>query len=679
MSFEALFKPNGIAVVGSAGEGKLANILINRLLDAGSKKVFAVNPKSMNVKEAQGYSKLTDIPENIDMVIIASPASTVKAVMEEAGEKGVKAAVIITSGFGETGNKNGEKEVMQVAKKYGIRCIGPNCAGLANTYANLAATLETVPPKGSIAIVSQSGAIGGSFMAISADDGVGISKFVSYGNGADLSAIELIRYLKTDDETKVIALYLESVSDGREFMEAVKEVSAVKPVVIVKSGRTATGQRATLSHTGSMAGSDNIFDAALKQCGAIRVDTLSDLFELCKGFSLLPEAKGRELSVVTNSGGPGVMSTDRAETMKLNVSEPDEEIKSQLREFLPPHAGLRNPVDLTVEGTGEEYSKALEITLTKYDMAIAIYVGTPYLKAMPVAEGIVRAYKKAKKPVAAVLQVGIDLKESLDYLRENGVPCFSSGELAVTVLSKMADYEKQKSESDNAPCLTKIVSERKLFNDTNRLLEYEAMTMLSENGINPPPFRFSTSEEDAVKSANEIGFPIVMKVVSPLIIHKSDVGGVILKIQNDEEARIAFNRLYEVAKQNGNDFRGVIMYPMLKPGREVILGLTNDISFGPVIAFGMGGIYTEVLKDITFRIAPVSVKEAHKMIKEIKTYPVLSGVRGQKSVDMDELAKAISAFSELPFKYTDIAEGDLNPVFAYEDGVTVVDARILGK
>lgn len=679
-NFEAMFSPKGVAVYGSAAPGKLANVLVHRIVEGGLRDVYAINPKGLGVEDLgiPGFTTIADVEEPVDMAVIAAPAKTVAGVMEECGKKGVKAAVIISSGFSEAGNAQGEEEVIRIAKKYGIRCVGPNCAGLVNTHANLVATLETMPPKGSISMVSQSGAIGGSFMALSAADGVGIAKFLSYGNGADLTAIDLLKYLKDDPETKVVAIYVESVKDGREFMDTIREVAAVKPVVIVKSGRSSFGQRAAMSHTGSMAGADNVFDAAIKQCGAIRANTLKEMFEICKGFSLMPDMKGRKVAVITNSGGPGVMSTDKAEAEKLDIPVSSEALKEELASFLPPFAGMKNPIDLTVEGTGEQYELAIKAALKEMDAALVIYVGTPYLKSMPCAEGIVNASKSCGKPIAVMMQVGTDVEESIRYLRENQVPCYELGENAMTVFSRMAlYYEKNRVQDTTGSCFYKVEAGGKLFDaDRDRLLEPEAMELLCKNAIPVPPHAFVKNKEEAMEKAQQVGFPLVMKIVSPQIIHKSDCGGVILPIQTAEEAGAAFEKLAVIGE--GKDFKGALMVPMLKQGREVIFGLTRDPQFGPVVAFGMGGIYTEVLKDISLRIAPISKETAMEMIKELKTYPILAGVRGQKSVDMEKLADALVSFSKLPFVYPDLKEADLNPVFLYEDSLCAIDARVLG-
>lgn len=673
MSYEALFYPRGVAVYGSAAPGKLANILIQRLLDGGIETIFAINPKGQGVGTVEGFAKLADVPAPVDLAVIASPAFTVADVMEECGKAGVKAAAIITSGFSEAGNTEGEKAVLDVAEKYGIRFVGPNCAGVINTHSKLLATLETRPPKGNVAIVSQSGAVGGVIMSMAGEQGVGISKFVSFGNGLDLDVTDFMDWLREDSETAVIAMYLETVRYGRAFMKSLARLASVKPVVVVKSGRTATGQRAALSHTGSMAGADSIFDAALYQCGALRVESLEDMFDLCKGFSYLPEIKHRKLAVVTNSGGPGVLATDKAEELDISVPEPSETLRAELSALLPSYAGVRNPIDLTVEGTGEQYEESIARSLTEYGSALAIYVGTPYLNALPIAQALVAAAKKTGKPVLSTLCVGSDMEEAQECLRKGGVPNFISGERAVKTIDGMARYFSLRGQcrepvAPAAPC--------KAIGLEGPMSEPEAMKLLEKSGIPVPPNALSKTRQEAALACKKIGFPAVMKVVSPDIVHKSDVGGVILNISSPEEAAIAFDRLEKVAE--GCRFLGTICYPMLKGGTEVILGLVKDPQFGPVVAFGLGGIYTEILKDVVFRVAPIDIEGANEMIRSIRMHVLLEGARGQKPADILALAQAIAAFSQLPFEYPEIKEADLNPVLVFEKGVKVIDARIIG-
>ena len=672
MVYNDLFYPQHVLVFGSAKPGKLAAVIGQRLLAGGMKQVSFVNPKGQAIAGAQGYTAVSDIPEPAQLAIIASPAPTVAANLEACGQAGIKAAAIITSGFSEAGNKEGEAEILAVARKYGLRFVGPNCAGLSNTHSNLIATLETQPPAGDIAMISQSGAVGGSLMAMAKEQGLGISKFISFGNGLDLNMLEFLDWMKTDEETKVVAIYLESVPNGRQFMQTMAELAKIKPVVVVKAGRSSAGQRAALSHTGSMAGVDVVCDAALKQCGAIRVDTLEDMFDVCRGFSALPPMQGRRLLVVTNSGGPGVMATDQAELSKLTMAEPSEAMKKSLYAFLPDYASTRNPIDLTVEGTGKEYEEATCTALADYDGALDLYIGTPYLAAVPIAQGIINAAQRSGKPVTAVLSVGNDIEGARRLLHDAGIPCYVSGERAVKVLEKLADYYAWREHGAYDPAVPEPCGEKL---PARTLLEPEAKDLLAQAGVPNVPYAFVHSAEEAARAGEQMGWPVVMKIVSPQILHKSDVGGVILHIDSAAAAKAAFAKLEAIGA--GKDFRGAIISPMRKGEHEVIIGLVRDPSFGPVVVFGLGGIYTEVLKDVVFRVAPVKLDEARVMVHSIRTHKLLEGARGSQPIDDTSLAQAIVAVSELPFRYPQVKELDLNPVFAGSGGAEAVDARVV--
>ncbi len=360
MTLHHLFYPRAVALIGSVAEGKVGYELLRQMLRGGYANAFVVNPKAQGSLGVAGYAGIAAIPSPVDLAVISSPAATVAGVLEECGHAGVKAAVIISSGFSEMGNRAGEAEIVEVAGRHGIRLVGPNCAGIINTAARLCPTMETLPPPGQVALISQSGALAGVVLGWAARDGLGISKFVSYGNRADVNEIDLLDYLAEDDETRVVGVYIETVSDGRGFMAAAAKCAARKPVIVIKAGRGTSGQRATLSHTGSLAGSDAVYDATLRQCGAIRVDSAEELFDLCRGFIGIPQGvRGRRIAIVTNSGGPSILAADRAEALSLDVAEPGPEIKAKLAAFLPPHAALKNPIDLTVEGTERGYREAL--------------------------------------------------------------------------------------------------------------------------------------------------------------------------------------------------------------------------------------------------------------------------------------------------------------------------------
>jgi len=671
MSLHSLFYPRGVAVVGSTSEGKIGWELIRKMLAGGYERIFAVNPKAQGAFDVPGYDAVTKIKRPVDMVVIVSPPSTVPSVLEDCGRAGVRAAVIITAGFSEVGNDAGEAEIRRVAEKHGVRFIGPNCAGLINTSHRLYPTLETHPPAGSVAVVAQSGAVGGVVMAWAKEFGLGVSKFVSYGNGADLNEIDFLRYLADDVETQVVALYIESASGGREFMQAVRECAARKPVVVIKAGRTQSGRRATLSHTGSLAGADAVYDAALRQCGAIRVHTIEEMFDLCKAFVHVPRLRGRRVAIVTNSGGPGVLATDRAEEVGLDVVEPGPATKEKLAEFLPAHCAFKNPIDLTVEGTEEGYRKTLLALAEEYDALLALNIATPYLDSLALARGVCDAAEQADTPIVAAFLPHQIVSEAVDYLQERSIPNFSTGERAVAALagmSKFASLQICKPASPNSP----IPQFPNL-----PTLEPEAMVWLRENDIPTPEFRFATDQKEAVRGCREIGYPVVMKVVSPEILHKSDVGGVIVNIGDDQAAMDAFEAIRRAAE--GYDLRGVIIYPLIRDAQEVLLGLSRDPQFGPVVAFGLGGIYTEVWRDVSLRVAPVNRAEAEQMIREIKSFPLLEGVRGQAGRDLDALADLLVKFSQLPFRYPGIGEVDLNPVFLLAEGLVVGDVRVIRR
>ncbi len=747
-----VFYPRGTAVIGSASEGKLGYELIRQMVEGGYEHVYAVNPRAEGALGAPGYDAVAKIERPVDLAVIASPAATVPAVLEDCGSAGVKAAAIITAGFSEIGNDEAERQVVRAAERVGVRFVGPNCAGIVNTAHSLYPTLETRPPRGSVAVVAQSGAVGGIVLAWAKAFGLGISKFVSYGNGADLNEIDLLHYLADDPETKVVALYIESTDDGRAFMEAVRACTRNKPVVVIKAGRTGAGQRATLSHTGSMAGADAVYDAALAQCGAIRVHTVEEMFDFCKAYSSLNahalskphtghgggQGPGRprdgrrlRIGIVTNSGGPGVLAADRAEEVGLDVVEPSAAVQEALRDFLPGHCALRNPIDLTVEGTGEWYRRTLESVLDEYDAAVAINVSTPYLDSVALARGVADAAASVDKPLVAAFLPEQIVADAVDYLEGRGVPNFATGERAVAALGLVDQVNRIPPQPPLPQDWDGGLRPRALPDD--EMLEPTAMAWLEENGIPVPEFRFvaacgaygasgacgersrtkrsrtkrsgtkrsqttgpskglpqrpsappppRSSAPPLLRSAvaeacREIGYPVAMKVVSPGILHKSDVGGVVLDVNGDDEAHDAFDALASTAR--GRGFRGVIIYPMIDDAQELLLGLSRDPQFGPVVVFGLGGIYTEVLRDIVLRVAPIDREQAADMVGQIKSFALLEGVRGEPRRDLEALVDVLVRFSQLPFLYPDISEVDLNPVFLFEQGrgLVVGDVRVI--
>ncbi|MFC2108379.1 acetate--CoA ligase family protein [Candidatus Bipolaricaulota bacterium] len=699
----ALFQPQAVAVVGSCSPGKIGNVLITQLLDGGFENVVAVNPKAQGTRGVPAVSSFAELPLGSpvpDLAMIASPAATVADVLEDAGAAGVKAAVIITAGFSESGKGREEQKLLSVAGRFDMRIVGPNCAGIVNTKHNLFPTLETRPPSGDVAFVSQSGALGGAVLSWAEEQGVGFSKFVSYGNAVDLTEVDFLDYLREDNETKVVALYIETVSDGRRFMEAARKLSAVKPLVVIKSGRSKSGERATQSHTGSMAGTDVVYEAALAQCGAIRVAGIEEMFDLCRGFVHLPRIHGKRVAVVTNSGGPGVLAVDAGDRAGLEIAAPSPDLRARLADRLPPVCSLTNPFDLTVQGTEDDYRVTLIDALSEYDAALAINVNTPYLDVAPLARGVVAAAQQTGKPIAASFVAGRPAKAALPILAEGGVPNFVTGERGVRVLAHLAAYTERVSRAKRA--LTGETSEgaarakRSPTGETSEDVspveamgaitkeklpwdrgptEPQAMDWLESLGIPVIPRLFARTADEAVRAARSFEGTVAMKVVSPRVVHKTDVGGVVLNLTSADEIEAAFLKMKGLKPSAG--FHGVLVSPMIEDPVEAIVGLSNNRQFGSVIAVGLGGIYTEIFKDLVVRVAPVSVDEAHGMIENLNGIEILRGARGSVLRDIHALAQLASDVSQLPFRFQGIAELDLNPVFLFERGCAAGDVRLI--
>ncbi|MFC2083144.1 acetate--CoA ligase family protein [Candidatus Bipolaricaulota bacterium] len=684
----ALFEPRSVAVVGSVGEGKIGRVLIEQLQDGGFTDIVAVNPRGLGtrgVSAASSFSELANANSLVDLAIIASPASTVANVIEDAGKAGVKAAVIITAGFSESGNASEEQALLRAARQSGIRLVGPNCAGIVNTKYNLFPTLETRPPSGEVAFISQSGALGGAVLSWAEEQGVGFSKFVSYGNAVDLTEVEFLDYLREDDETKVVALYIETISDGRRFMDAASKLAAVKPLLVIKSGRSESGGRATQSHTGSMAGSDAVYDAALAQCGAHRVSGIEEMFDLCRGFVHLPPVCGKRVAIVTNSGGPGVLAADACDRAGLEISSPSEDLRSRLEAKLQPFCSFANPFDLTVQATEEDYRDTLIDALTEYDAAIAINVNTPYLDVAPLARGVVSAARETGKPIAASFVAGHPAAAALPILREGNVPNFVTGERAARVLAALVLRSERATRAKRA--LTGeppegVSPDERLRTKTRERLpweqrptEPEAMDWLEGLCLPVIPRVFAQTADAAVQAARSFGRAVAMKIVSPMIIHKTNLGGVILNLLTDDDITAAFSKLQKLAPSGA--FHGCLITPMIESPVEAIVGLSKDRQFGPVVAVGLGGIYTEIFKDLVLRIAPVSADEAHQMIDRLVGSDILRGARGKALRDVSALAQLVSDVSQLPFRFAGIEELDLNPVFLFERGCAAGDVRLI--
>lgn len=680
-AFKALFSPESLAVVGSVKAGKIAHQILTQLSRGGFEgSLWAVNPKGEAPEELSGVQpvrSIADIPEAVDLAVVCAPAAAVADVLEEAGSRGIPVSVIITSGFGEIGHRREEQELFEIARRHGMRLIGPNCAGIMNPHYRLFASIEVRALPGSIAFVTQSGAVGGAVLAMAEDRGIGFSRFLSYGNRVDLGEEEILGYLESDPATKVIALYVESLQDGRSFMEAARRVSRSKPLVLIKAGRSKAGNRAASSHTGSFTGSDEVFQAMVRQTNTIRVAGIEEMLDLCQGFALLPELRGKKIAVVTNSGGPGILTTDRAEHLGLELPRPSEELRNRLYEFLPGHSSVSNPIDLTVEGTEEGYRRSLEVLLSsdEYDAAVTINVATPFLDSTGLARGIADAAATTGKAITAAFMAGRIVETGEAELRKRGIPIFPTGERAAAVLAAMSEYYRHRDLPESPRTGGKSVVRPPKPPLVSPVLMSGALDLLGNYGFSLPRYRFVPAGTPPSIEIEGLNYPLAMKVVSPSIAHKSDVGGVVLNINCIDELEGAFTLMEQ--KLADRDFRGVIIHEMIPQGAEIILGIKRDPTFGPVVVVGAGGIYTELLRDVSLRIAPVSAAEAEQQLRDLKTFKLLDGFRSAPKLAVEALARQVEFLSILVLEHPEIVEMDLNPLFVLEKEAVVGDVHIV--
>jgi acetate---CoA ligase (ADP-forming) len=639
------------------------------------------------------YRTVSDIPGEIDVAIITVPKELALAVAEECGVRGVRTLIVITAGFKEVGPAGLEREqqLLSIAQKYGMRMIGPNCLGVVSTAADVrmnATFAPIMPPAGPVSFMSQSGAMGVTILDYAAEYGIGIHHFVSVGNKADVSGNDLIQYWADDAATRVILMYLENFGNPRHFTRIAREVTKVKPIIAVKAGRTAAGARAASSHTGALAGLDSATDALLAQCGVIRVDTVGELFDLAMAFGHLPVPKGNRVAVVTNAGGPGIIITDACEARGLSVAELSEETQARLREHLPEEASVRNPVDMIASATPESYRIALEAVLSdpNIDAAIAAFVPPLRVRQQDVARSIVAAREAHPgKPMLAVLMGRAGLPEGRADLRDAGIPAYIFPESAARSLAAMYRYgewvkrpagEIRQFNVDHATVAEIIATAQEAGAD---YLERNAvLAILDAYGIPTLRAGGAASAAEAVEAARQIGLPVVLKIDSPDIVHKTDVGGVVLDLRTEADVRAAFDAMMKRIGEQMPEARldGVTVERYVKGGRETIIGVSHDPSFGPVVMFGLGGIYVEAVKDVTFRVQPVSDIDAQEMIRSIRGVKLLEGIRGEPPADMKILQETVQRISQLVGDHPAILEMDINPFVVFEKGGLVVDARI---
>jgi acetyl coenzyme A synthetase (ADP forming)-like protein len=683
------FYPRSIAVIGAAREeDKVGHSVLKNLLDANFQgELVPVNP---NADEILRLKTLHTV-KKVDLAVIVVPAKIVPAVLEESARVGVKAAIIISAGFRESGAQGAklEAQIQEISKKYGIRVVGPNCLGIMNTGANLNASFASeYPDKGGISLISQSGAICTSFLDWAANESLGFDKLVSVGNKVDVAEAELLDYIARDPSTRVVALYVEGIDNGREFMHISKEVSRLKPVIALKAGRTDMGAKAASSHTGALAGSDAAYDAAFKQSGILRVNSIDEFFDAAKAFSRCPIPKIPGVAIITNAGGPGVLASDASGECGVPLANFTKETIDALRNALPQESNVYNPIDILGDAKPRRYVATLEIILADQNVGGVILLLTPQAMTEPeeTANLINGLSLHTSKPIITSFIGGKELNKAREKLKRGSAANFDSPETAVRAARNLIKFREIATSSEREPTQLRSGQNRAAFlrlegvrsEGRTTLTEEEGKDVLRAYGIKAPREAVVTRRDKVIQAAREIGYPIVMKVSSPDIAHKTDVGGVITGISNDRAAKNAFDQIYANINKRMPQARigGVIIEEMVE-GEEVIVGVTCDPQFGPFITFGLGGLYVEVLKDVSHRLAPITVAEAKQMISEVKSYPILLGTRGRKALDINAVADTIVRVSQISQDFEEIQEIEINPLMVQENGCIAVDALVV--
>jgi acetyltransferase len=709
-NLNAIFSPRSVAVVGaSTTPGKVGHdIFANILKGQFTGTLYPVNPKAKSILSVRAYPSLSDIPDPVDLAILILPPELSLKAVQEASEKGVQGIVIVSAGFREVG-KAGldiENRIVSICRESKIRIVGPNCLGVINPLPNVslnASFSSRMPKPGNISFISQSGALCTAVLDFAAEKDFGFSKFISIGNKADVDELDLLNYLHQDMDTEVIMIYLEELRRGPEFIEQVKKITSgdrPTPILVIKSGTTAAGARAAASHTGSLAGSEAVYDAIFQQAGMMRVSTINELFDFAGVFAYRNESSlgkyrkkipmGNRVAIVTNAGGPGIVATDMTLTSGLRLAQFQKETLETLASHLPSTANLHNPVDIIGDASQDRYENALAAVIRDEGVDGALVILTPQsmTNALGTAEAVARIAKRTHKPILCCFMGIFDVSRGVQFLQENGIPVFRFPEDTAKAFGALYrfsnwlnrqhlalfsfDHDREKAASIIADCLAK---------GKNRIGELEGNEILKCYGFNVLPTRLAVSEDEAVRIAEDMGFPVVMKISSAQILHKSDANGVKVGMKNGEEVKSAFKEILQNAAAYDSKavIDGVIVQQFAPPGDEVILGLSRYPVFGPLLMFGFGGIFVEVLKDVAFRLAPIQRNEARRMIRSIKSIKLLEGFRGKPPGDITAIEKDMVRLSDLSVNHPEIMEMDINPLRVHGDGkgTTVADCRMV--
>ncbi len=690
---ESLLTPKSIAVVGaSATPGKVGHEVVANLQRSGFEgRIVPVNPKAKEILGLPCYPGIAEAGHAVDLCVIAVPTAAVLDSVRAAIEAGTRAFIVITAGFKEVGEEGlaREQALVELCRAHGARLMGPNCIGLIHTHHRLNASFSParVPP-GGISVISQSGALCVAILDWAASRGIGLGTVVSFGNKADLSEVDFLEALAEDPRTRVIAGYLESITDGDEFLRVAEQAAGVKPVVVLKAGVTQAGARAASSHTGSLAGADMAYGAAFHRAGLIRAERFDDLFDYAMAFAMQPLPAGRRIAVITNAGGPGIMAADALESKGLTVAALAEETQEKLRAALPAAAAVGNPVDVIGDAAPDRYVEAFRILQEDPGVDAVLVLVTPQNMTEPLrlAEAL-HAANAGTKPLLAAFMGGHEIEAATRRLQELDIPNYPSPERAVGALEALCEYAAWRRRPPRVvtrfPVNTRRVRRVLLWHERmkrRQVSEVEAKEILRAYGFNVLPGHLTTDRDEAVEVAERIGYPVVMKIVSPDVIHKSDFGGVRLNLADAEQVRDAYDLMMLRVQRRAPDahIRGVYIESMGPRGREVILGMTRDPLFGPMLMFGLGGIFVEVMKDVTFHLAPITADEAMQMLRSTRSYALLEGARGHAPVDLGALASSLQRISQLSVDCPQVQELDINPYIVGGVGVEpyVADARM---
>lgn len=693
---DKIMRPKAIAVIGaSTKEHTIGSDIMKRLQEYKfTGKIYPVNPKGGVIEGIQAYTSVSEIPGEVDLALIIIPAKFVNSTLDECNAKGIKGICVISAGFKESGAEGAQMEKDLVAKleEHGMRCVGPNCLGVVNTHPDIrldGCFAESLPERGHIGFVSQSGALGGGILNILKDLNLGFAQFISIGNQADINAETAIEYWENEEDVEQILLYMESIANPSNFRKLATRVSKKKPILALKAGRSAAGASAASSHTGSLAGADKAANALLMQSGVIREYSLQKLFSTAKVFANCPIPKGDRVAIITNSGGPGIMATDAVCEYGLQMAPITDATKDKLRSFLPAAASVKNPVDMIASAPIEHYKQTLETVIAdpNVDMIITIYLPFLGLKDIDVAKALMEIKKlHPEKPVLGVFMTTSEFFTNLSNMEVN-MPFFMYAEEAADGLNrlnqqrlwmnrpegKMPSYNVDKAKAER-------IIKQSLAEGRDQLTTLESIDVLDAYGIRACKYGLATNEEEVAKLGNDIGYPVVMKMTSKTTSHKTDVGGVRINIQSEEQLRAEYKDLIEKLTEKGllEGLEGVIIQEMVKGNREMVCGIATDPQYGPMMMFGLGGVFIEVMKDVTFRIAPLTDVDASEMIKSVKAYKLLEGARGTKPAQIDQIQETLLRLSQLVSDFSFIDELDINPLLISEktgEGIAV-DGRI---